>query len=358
MTTYNYEYSPDEKIRLAHVGCGGHSFRNILPCYQYAPVELVAVCDTDGSRAAAFARQFGATSHFTDLKAMLAKCDLDAVVIVTGYDDQGVTHCRLAVDVLQAGCHVLVEKPPANNVAEVIQLQSAEAESGKFAMVACKKAFFPAIHKAKQIVMQDEFGALSSLYARYPQALPHGMSDRVDPMKMRGFLDHVVHPGSILYYLGGQMESLRFSIDRAGGSVGTIRFTSGALGALHLVSGASGTSPLERLEVVGQGANLVVDNGVRLTYYRPGGRGEGGYGRSGDFIGPDDGAPIVWEPEFSLGQLYNKGLFMLGYVPEVLYFCECVAAGRRPELANSDWAMALTGLYEAYLGQEDTTIPI
>jgi len=32
----------------------------------------------------------------------------------------------------------------------------------------------------------------------------------------------------------------------------------------------------------------------------------GGYGRQPNFIGPDAGAPLVWEPEFSLGKLYNK----------------------------------------------------
>ena len=56
----------------------------------------------------------------------------------------------------------------------------------------------------------------------------------------------------------------------AGASTASLRFASGAVGTMYLAAGASGTSPLERVEVVGRGANLVVDNGVRLTYYRAG----------------------------------------------------------------------------------------
>ncbi|HYH11106.1 MAG TPA: Gfo/Idh/MocA family oxidoreductase, partial [Thermomicrobiales bacterium] len=74
---YNFEY--DRKVRVAFIGAGGHSFRNVYPTFQYAPVDLVAVCDLDGERAAAFARQFGATASYTDHREMLAREQPDAV---------------------------------------------------------------------------------------------------------------------------------------------------------------------------------------------------------------------------------------------------------------------------------------
>ena len=40
---YNYEYP--KKLRTGFIGCGGHAFRNVYPTFQYAPVNLVAVCD-------------------------------------------------------------------------------------------------------------------------------------------------------------------------------------------------------------------------------------------------------------------------------------------------------------------------
>ncbi|HEY3398807.1 MAG TPA: Gfo/Idh/MocA family oxidoreductase [Armatimonadota bacterium] len=358
MIRFNHEYPPEERLRVGYLGCGDHSFRNVLPCFRYAPVELVATCDRQEERAAAFARQFGAQRYFTDYEQMLQQCDLDAVFIVIGAGEQGYPYAPLAMQALEAGCQVFTEKPPANSVAEVEQVRAAEQRTGKFWMVGCKKAFFPAVARAREISQRPEFGRLNSVYARYPQSLPLTRADRQDPQKMRGFLDHLVHPASLLYSVGGEMTSVRFSLDPAGGSTSVIRFAGGALGTLHLVAGISGTSPLERLEIVGEGENVVVDNGTRLTYYRRGGRGEGGYGRAGDFLGPDESAPLLWEPEFSLGQLYNSGLFLLGYAPEVLYFCRCVQEGRRPDLANSDWALALMRLYEAYQGPEDEAIPL
>ncbi|HEX6971439.1 MAG TPA: Gfo/Idh/MocA family oxidoreductase [Limnochordia bacterium] len=350
---YCFEYP--RRIRVGYIGCGGHSWRNVLPTFQYAPIDFIAVCDRTAEKAAVYARQFGAKQSYTSHREMLAKEDLEAVFIVTNYDAQG--HPRateLAIDALEAGCHVWMEKPPAASVAAMQRLAEAAARAGRYVLVGFKKMFFPSIEKAKAIISDPAFGTPSSIYARYPQSLP-AAADRKDDRAMVGFLDHIVHPGSILLYLMGPFESIYFRREeRTGASVTTIRFQSGAIGTLHLSAGQSGTSPLERVEVIGSGANVVVDNGVRLTYYRRGGRGA--YGRSPSYLTPDDQAPLYWEPEFSLGQLYNKNLFTLGYVQEVQYFCECILNERPPTKAGLDDALELMRLYEAYRGPEGEEI--
>jgi len=359
MSTYNFEFSEDQKIRVGYLGCGGHSYRNVYPCLQYAPIDLVAVCDLSEERAAHYARQFGARRVFTDYRRMLGECELDAVFVVTGYDRETgrVTHPPHAIQALEAGCHVWMEKPPANSVAEVEAIQEAEAKSGKFAFVGLKKVFSPAVAKARDIAHSEAFGGVSSIYCRYPQAMPLSAQDRRDPQSIRTFLDHVMHPGSILRFIGGPMNSVSFKLDPLGGSVSTISFESGAVGVLHAPGGQSGTSPYERLEVVGDGENVVVDNGVRLIYYRKGSRA-GGYGVAGSFIGEDEGAPLFWEPEFSLATLYNKNLFYEGFVQEIRYFCECVKSGREPEMGGMDYARDVMALYEAYQGEEETAIEV
>jgi predicted dehydrogenase len=134
----------------------------------------------------------------------------------------------------------------------------------------------------------------------------------------------------------------------------------GAVGALHCTSGKSGTSPNERFEVIGQRASVVVDNLVKLTYYRPGKRGrpEEGYGRTLEFFGPDTQAPIPWEPEFNLGQLYNTTAFLQGYVPELYRFVECVWQGRQPAHAGLRDALHLTHLYEAFRAAERNAVTL
>lgn len=350
----------DERIRAGFIGCGSHSFRNVYPAFQFAGVNLVATCDINAEKAAAYAQQFGAERSYGDYREMLEKEELDAVFIVTNYDTDGTPRfMRLAQECMKAGVHVWVEKPPSASVAEVEETIRVSRETGKFVVTGFKKCFFPAIEKTKEITEKPEFGAISSIYSRYPQYIP---SQEEKPCctnpSVQSFLDHLVHPMSILNYICGPVHTLYFERSNSGAGYGLFKFKSGATGAIHFVHGMSGTSPLERLEVVGQGANVVVDNGVKLTYYRPGGRGPGGYGGSPSYIGPDESAPIYWEPEFSLGQLYNKGLFMLGYYGEVKYFVDCVKKNTSPAKCGLQDTLEITKVFEAFMQPEGQVIVV
>jgi len=361
----------EKPIRAGFIGCGTHGFRNIYPAFQFAGVDLVAVTDHHAERSGAFAKLFGAERTYGDHKEMLAKeRGLDAVFVVTDYDQRSRPQFpRLAMDVMRAGLHAWIEKPPAASVAEIDEMLACERETKRFAMVGFKKMFFPTIEKTKEIIGRAEFGRPTSAFVRYPQYVPaadeFGEPQGREPVerlrgnrKLVGFLDHVVHPASILQYLMGPVKSLHYVRDASGGAFASLVFRAGAVGTIHFAHGQSGTSPLERLEVVGEGANVMVDNGLRLTYYRKGERGPGGYGRATSFIGPDEGAPIVWEPEFSLGQLYNKGLFMLGYYGEVAEFARCVRENRRPARANLDDAREVMKLYEAFAAGPGVTVDL
>ncbi|MBI3971229.1 MAG: Gfo/Idh/MocA family oxidoreductase [Chloroflexi bacterium] len=346
--TYTFEY--ERRLRAGFVGCGSHSWRNVYPTFQYAPVDLVAVADLNEARARAYAKQFGVPAHYASHSEMLERERLDAVFVVTNYDERG--HPRyphIAIDAMRAGAHVWIEKPPAATVQEVQEMLTAERETGRFVQVGYKKMFFTAIAKAKEIISRtEEFGEPAQIYVRYPQTLPPP-EQRRDAHRMRSFLDHFFHPASIVQRLMGPVKTVSYQWEpQNGGSISTLGFANGAIGVMHLVAGQAGTSPLERLEVIGRGCNVVVENGAKLTYYRRGTRGPGGYGRAASYIGPDEHAPLVWEPEFSLGQLYNKNLFLLGYAPEVSYFSERVLAGERPAYANLDDTLAMMRWYEAY----------
>jgi predicted dehydrogenase len=219
---------------------------------------------------------------------------------------------------------------------------------------------FPAIVKAKEITTYPEFGKPSTIIAKYPQSIPaqDEKADLKGNPQLIGFLDLLCHPMSIINHLMGRINTLYYERSTNGGGFASFKFESGAAGALHFSAGQSGTCPLERLEVIGEGANVIVENGIRLIYHRPGQRGPGGYGGSPSFIGPDEGAPMVWEPEFSLGQLYNKGVFLLGYYGEIAYFADCVRDNRKPEKAGLEDAIEVTRVYEAFMQPEGQVIEI
>ncbi|HZZ88710.1 MAG TPA: Gfo/Idh/MocA family oxidoreductase [Caulobacteraceae bacterium] len=345
LVRYNHEY--DARVRACFVGAGGHAFRNVYPTFRYAPVDLLAICDLDETRARAYARQFGAERTYADHRRMFEAERPDAVFIVTSYEPDGaIQSTEIALAALAAGAHVWMEKPAAASSAEVARLAEASERAGRFVMTGLKKVFFPTIEKAKSIVGSAAFGQPTSIYVRYPQSMPP-FAERGDAVKMLGLLDHIYHPAAILHYLMGPIERLTYEWEpRRGASVAALRFASGAVGVLHLAAGASGVSPLERLEVVGEGSNLVVDNGARLTWYRKGRTPS--YGRAASFLVDDAAAPLHWEPEFSLGQLYNNNLFTLGYAQEVRHFCDCVLAGAPPTRGTLADVAQIVKLFETF----------
>jgi predicted dehydrogenase len=342
---YHFEY--ERRLKACFIGAGGHAYRNVYPTFRYAPVDLVAICDLGRERAEGFARVFGAERTYTDHKAMLAAEKPEVVFIVTNYAESGeVRATLLARDCLAAGAHVWMEKPTAASLAEVKALMELSASTGRQVMTGLKKTFFPSIEKLKDIIEAPAFGKLSSLAVRYPQSLP-APEKRGDLVAMQSFLDHIYHPGSILYFLAGPIERASFEWEPTNGAtVTSLRFKSGAIGSLHLTAGQSWSGPLERIEAIGEGSHAVVENGVRLTHYRKAKLPS--YGRAASWIQPDEDTTLVYEPEFSLGQLYNNNMFALGYVPEVLHFCEAIIEKRPITKGTLEAALEIMKLFDFY----------
>src|SRR5690606_965389 len=142
-----------------------------------------------------------------DVATMLGEADIEAVFIVTNYDDQGrPRYPDLVVQALEAGKHVWIEKPPAATCADIERMQAAAKAAGRCVVVGFKKAFAPANAKAAELSRRDDFGEISLITLQYPQYVP-----TVDAMAryaagerrqdVVSFLDHLCHPMSLLTML-------------------------------------------------------------------------------------------------------------------------------------------------------------
>ena len=354
----------DPEIKAGFIGCGSHSFRNIYPTFQFAPVNLIATCDLDLDKAKAFAAKFGAQRAYTDYHQMLETEDLDAVFIVTGYDERGrPLYPAIAVDCLQHGCHVWIEKPPAASCAEIEQMQDAAAQAGKNVVVGMKKMFFPANEKAKELIQRDDFGQVSLARLEYPQYIPtvaefhRYIHENQAVRPVTGFLDHLCHPTALLVYLMGMPATLYYERSSHGAGVATFTFASGAVATLAFTHGSASRDGMERTMVVSDaGRHVIVDNNVRVTYHR---MPRLGYGDVPDFYTTDpDEATAVWQPEFSLGQLYNKGIFLLGYYNEVNEFARSILENRPPAKGTLEQAWQVTHLFQAFASGPGQVIPL
>lgn len=343
-----YSFEADRKIRVGFVGCGGQAFRNLLPCFQYAPIELVATCDIQIERARAYARQFGATNAYADHREMLARERLDAVFFASGYgDDHRPLYPAHAADALGAGCHAWIEKPPAASCAEIETLHELSRKTGKQVGVGLMKMFSPGIRKARDIMRSAQFGRPTSFMLRDPEKLPVA-KDRGDLGKMRWLLDHLPHPMSIIHTLLGPARRLQVAEGNDGSAVLTFNMVNGAVGVLLMPWGMPRTVPSERLEVYGDGAAVFLDNNTELTYFRSGhpGTGDFVYGRVSEYIGRDEHAPLHWRMDAYSGQPYNMHLFYQGYAPAIIYFVSCILAGRTVAVGGLDDAWYITRYFE------------
>ncbi len=121
-----------EKLRVGVIGCGtmgkGH-----LEAYGRLPetVEVAALCDIREEALAAAGQLFPAARTAADFRGLLEPGDLDLVSVVT----MPQTHCEIAVAALEAGAHVLCEKPFAMNVAEADRMLAAAERGGRMIQI-------------------------------------------------------------------------------------------------------------------------------------------------------------------------------------------------------------------------------
>ena len=102
-----------EKVRIGVVGCGVVAAAYYLPyLMQMDNAEIRAVCDLRPVRTQACARVFGAKEQYNDYYDMLEKSDIDAVFILTAPG----THVPFALAAIDAGKHILIQKPMAITV--------------------------------------------------------------------------------------------------------------------------------------------------------------------------------------------------------------------------------------------------
>jgi predicted dehydrogenase len=299
---------------------------------------------------------------------MLAREQLDAVFVVVGYDPDGrPLYPGIAVDCLDAGVHVWIEKPPAASCAEIHTMQQAAERNGKNVVVGLKKMFFPANEKAAELMRAPDFGQVSLALFQYPQYVPRveefqrylRQGERVH--RAVGFLDHLCHPASLMVYLLGMPASLYYERSASGAGVATFTYPSGTVASLAFTYGASRNAGMERTTIVSDGGtHIVVDNNLRVSYHRgPPNEPGRGYGNSPNFYtGQTSQTSATWEPEFSLGQLYNKGLFLLGYYHEVNEFARSILEARPPAKGTLKQAWQVTRIFEAFVQGPGRVIPL
>ena len=155
-----------DKIKVGVIGCGGIANGKHLPALkQLDNVELTAFCDIIEEKAQQAAKAFGTPDAkvYTDYKELLKDTSIVSVHVCT----PNKSHSFITIDALDAGKHVLCEKPMAKTAAEAEQMLEAARRNRKLLTIGYQGRFHPDVQYMKKIA---EAGELGDMYLAKPHA--------------------------------------------------------------------------------------------------------------------------------------------------------------------------------------------
>ena len=310
-------------IRLGLVGLGywGPNYARVVS--EIPDAELVAACDISDDALALVRARYPTVRTSRDPAAVIDADDVDAVIIATPTS----SHYPLSLAGLEAGKHVLCEKPLARTTAECDELIAAAGQGGRTLFVGHTFIFNPAVRRMRELIAGGEAGRV--LYC-------HAARTSLGPIRqdVNALWDLAPHDLSILFYLvGGHAVSvaatgeafLRDGIEDV--AFLHVRFEEGVLGAVHV----SWLDPykVRRVTVVGDQRMIVFDDVAGDEKLRV-------FDRGASYEGVSEAARGAEFGEFKAlirdGDIYIPKVEAREPLKEqVLHFVDCCLTGRTPE---------------------------
>jgi predicted dehydrogenase len=144
-----------DKLRVGVVGAGRWAVRSHIPGWQRDPrCEVVALADTDADALSAAGREFGVTSLARDYRALTDDPDIDVIDVVTGNQ----AHFEVSWAALEAGKHVLCEKPVHSDYAKVIEAAELAESKGLKTKLGFTFRYAPATLYAADLIARGFIG--------------------------------------------------------------------------------------------------------------------------------------------------------------------------------------------------------
>lgn len=154
----------NERIRVGIIGPGWWSEVMYVPALRDHPnAELVAVYGRDRARTEAFARANDIDRVYTDVEELCGSGEVDAVIVATSNR----THHRFTLSALDAGLHVLCEKPLAMDVAEADEMAARAEATGRICHVPFTYRWMPTSRWVKRLLDEGWIGTPRHLNLRY-----------------------------------------------------------------------------------------------------------------------------------------------------------------------------------------------
>jgi hypothetical protein len=322
---------PSERIVLGGIGLG-HRGTYDLSCFMGEPdLQFVAVCDVKATRREAI-KQIADTQYgnqdcatYRDLRELLARSDIDAVLIATGPN----WHATAATLAAEAGKDIYCEKPCTKNIAQSLELRETIRRTGRVFQAGTQRRSLPNFMYAVDLARRGKLGKLQTLYAQ-PDGLATAMSGwaAAEPVPAKEQVDWDLYLGPAAWRPFNNKWLDAFNFEKGGGLTGggCLEWGSHCVDLCQWANDADTTAPIE-YERQGDELHARYANGVNLVMRDQGWIGLGSCpvrfeGDTGWVETGDDGDLAASAPAL----LANKRAKVSGYPANfhVRNFLDCV----------------------------------
>lgn len=265
-----------QKVRVGLVSTSWWAETMFLPSLQsHSQAEVAAICGRNQARAGTIASRYGIPAVFADYRRMIEQASLDALIVAAPDD----LHYAITMQALDAGLHVLCEKPLASNVQQAREMADAARAAGVKHMVMYTFRWMPPLQYVRDLITQGYLGRLYHCEFRYllDYARKPEYAWRLDRKRANGLLGDIgSHLIDTARWLVGDFASVRAQLgyfsNRVGadGQSGTTAndaafllatFTNGAQGILQAsgVAHLPGRAPQQQVRLYGADGSLEID---------------------------------------------------------------------------------------------------
>ena len=250
--------TPPSTLRWGILGPGGIA-RAFTGDLRTAGLEVAAVGSRRQETAEAFASDFGIAHAHGSYEDLVADPDVDIVYVATPHP----MHAANALLAIEAGKHVLVEKPFTLNAAEAADVRDAAAERGVLAMEAMWTRYLPHMVRIRELVASGALGEVRAVMADHTQLLPSDPAHRINALELGGgaLLDLGVYPISFAWDILGAPLSIAASarLGDAGSDTEVATVMVHESGALSTTLSASRAAGPNTATVIGTEARIEID---------------------------------------------------------------------------------------------------
>jgi len=302
-----------QSVRWGVIGVGWFGEIHAETLSRMPGIDLAALSTRTPSRLEEVAARLDVTGRHSDYRALLDDPTIDAVSVTTHVDD----HAQITIDALDAGKHVLLEKPMARTVEDCDRIVTAAERSAASLMVGHICRFDPRVALAKEAVENGRVGTILSMHAR--RNLSREIGEQVLD-KISALLGDGVHDADLMLWFSSAKPVSVYAVEIHPGEnkypdIGwaMIRFDDGSVGVVESIWHLPKSTPYTidaRMEIVGTAGALYGD-----------------CGNAGVEIHDESGSSLpdtaYWPEVFGA----RDGALRA----ELRYFADCVAEGAPPD---------------------------